>query len=190
MKHLTKADYSVSTWSGGTTTQLAIAPEGAVYADRDFLWRISSATVDLDSSEFTLLPDYDRLITPLKGEMVLTHNGGSPVSLRPLQVHAFSGADSTHSEGRCTDFNLMLRKGRCEGSMAPLTLRKGGALPVGISGDTALFYTVSGACRILCGYETTVLSEGEAFYVNKEDGALSILADADTVLMMAEIKNL
>ncbi len=35
---------------GGATTQLAIAPKGAVYADRDFLWRLSSATVELDCS--------------------------------------------------------------------------------------------------------------------------------------------
>ena len=38
-KLLTKSDYVTTRWSGGTTTQLAIAPEGAVYADRDFLWR-------------------------------------------------------------------------------------------------------------------------------------------------------
>ena len=41
--HVTPDQYIVSQWSGGTTTQVAIAPEGAVYADRDFLWRISSA---------------------------------------------------------------------------------------------------------------------------------------------------
>ena len=48
--HLTSKDYVVSNWSGGKTIQIAIAPEGAVYADRDFLWRVSSATADLDES--------------------------------------------------------------------------------------------------------------------------------------------
>ena len=48
-KLLTKEDYVTTTWSGGTTTQLAIAPEGAVYADRDFLWRLSSAGVELEA---------------------------------------------------------------------------------------------------------------------------------------------
>ena len=33
--HLTSKDYVVSNWSGGKTIQIAIAPEGAVYADRD-----------------------------------------------------------------------------------------------------------------------------------------------------------
>ena len=48
-----EADYITTRWSGGTTTQLAIAPEGAVYADRDFLWRLSSAGVDDDYSKFS-----------------------------------------------------------------------------------------------------------------------------------------
>ena len=47
-KLLTREDYATTNWSGGTTTQLSIAPEGAVYADRDFLWRRSSATVELE----------------------------------------------------------------------------------------------------------------------------------------------
>ena len=93
MKRLTADDYNVSTWSGGTTTQLAIFPPEAVYADRDFLWRVSSATVDLEESDFTALPDYDRLIATLRGEIVLTHNGGAPLTLRPYEVHAFSGGD-------------------------------------------------------------------------------------------------
>ena len=119
---LTDTSYVVSAWSGGTTTQLAIYPENAVYADRDFLWRVSSATVDLEDSDFTPLPDYDRLIATLEGEIVLTHNGGAPLRLRPLEVHAFSGADATHSVGRCRDFNLMLRRGRASGTMEPLRL--------------------------------------------------------------------
>ena len=123
MKKMTAArDYAVSAWSGGTTTQLAIFPPDAVYAHRDFLWRVSSATVDLEESDFTALPDYDRLIATLRGEIVLTHNGGAPLTLHPFEVHAFSGADATHSVGRRTDFNLMLRRGRASGTMEALHL--------------------------------------------------------------------
>ena len=120
MKHLSEDDYKVSTWSGGKTTELAIAPEGAGYGDRDFLWRLSSATVDLDESDFTELPDYDRLITPLDGVMTLTHNGGEPIELNPGDVDGFDGAWHTHSVGRCTDFNLMLRKEQCDGQITVL----------------------------------------------------------------------
>ena len=120
MKHLTEQQYQVSSWSGGKTIQIAIAPENALYADRSFLWRLSSATVDLEESDFTALPDYMRLIAPLQGKMVLTHNSGAPIELAPYAVHRFDGADATHSRGRCTDFNLMLRKGACDGRITPL----------------------------------------------------------------------
>ena len=81
--HMTPDNYIVSKWSGGTTTQVAIAPEGAVYADRDFLWRISSASVDLDESDFTALPDYHRWISTLEGRMTLSHQGGEKIVLAP-----------------------------------------------------------------------------------------------------------
>ena len=122
LQKLKKIDYTVSSWSGGTTMQIAIWPPNAFYADRDFLWRISSATVDLEESDFTPLPDYERLISTLEGEIVLTHNGGEPIKLRPFEVHAFSGADATHSRGRCRDFNLMLRRGNVTGSVEALRL--------------------------------------------------------------------
>ncbi|MCR5347340.1 MAG: HutD family protein [Fretibacterium sp.] len=121
MKFIPKDAFQVSTWSGGRTVQIAISPEGAAYADREFLWRVSSATVELDESDFTALPDYNRWILPLSGSMSLSHNGGPMVSLAPHEAHFFDGADATRCRGRCTDFNLMLRKGRCDGRIFVLT---------------------------------------------------------------------
>ena len=143
---LTDTSYAVSAWSGGTTTQLAIFPPEAKYADRDFLWRVSSATVDLEESDFTALPDYDRLIATLQGEIVLTHNGGAPLKLHPFEVHTFSGADATHSVGRCTDFNLMLRRGRATGSVEPIFLT---GTPISLpveAAETVLLYCAEGFC--------------------------------------------
>ena len=122
VRKLTKRDYITTAWSGGASTQLVIEPEGASYADRDFLWRVSSASVELEASDFTPLPDYERLISTLKGAITLTHNEGLPIALHPYEVHAFSGADMTRSLGRCTDFNLMLRRGKAVGSMELLKL--------------------------------------------------------------------
>ena len=117
IQHLTPSDYITTKWSGGLTTQLGIAPAGAVYADRDFLWRLSSATVEDVESDFTALPDYERLISTLEGTIELNHNGGEKLTLNPYEVHRFDGGDNTHSWGCCRDFNLMLRKGKCEGKM-------------------------------------------------------------------------
>ena len=175
LRKLTACDYAVSAWSGGTTTQLAIFPPEAKYADRDFLWRVSSATVELEKSDFTALPDYDRLIATLKGEITLTHNGGAPLTLQPYAVHAFSGADVTHSVGRCTDFNLMLRRGRAVGTMealrlteAPTCLNVGGSESVGDGSPVPLSHGseavgTSIACPQSSPAETVLLycAEGE-----------------------------
>lgn len=119
-KLLTKADYVTTNWSGGTTTQLAIAPEGAVYADRDFLWRLSSATVELEHSDFTPLPDYNRLLSVLEGEIQLKIGAAEPMDMTPGKVAAFDGGVPVESWGKCVDFNLMVRKGRGQGGVTAL----------------------------------------------------------------------
>ena len=163
MKKLTERDYRISNWSGGKTIQLAIAPVGAEYADRDFLWRLSSATVNLYESDFTALPDYMRLIAPISGKMRLMHNGGKPVDILPYETHRFDGADNTHSRGCCTDFNLMLRKGVCDGCINAV---KGDAAenqvlcPVpGV--ETMLIYCTEGRISVSSGDERVELNERE-----------------------------
>lgn len=126
-RHFTRAQYITTAWSGGTTTQLAIAPEGAVYADRKFLWRLSSAQVELEHSDFTPLPDYDRLISVLKGELELKIGQGERGALEACTVRGFDGGVPVESWGRCVDFNLMLRKGACQGIVQPITLPAGGS---------------------------------------------------------------
>lgn len=117
---LNPAQYATSEWSGGTTTQLAIYPETAVYANRDFLWRLSSAKVEQETSVFTSLPDYNRLLTVLQGTLDLKIEQEDRTPLPLLKVRAFSGGDRAESWGVCTDFNLMIRKGSCEGEMHAL----------------------------------------------------------------------
>ncbi len=108
--HLTQKDYKTSAWSGGTTTELFIWPQGASYAARQFQFRISSATVDLAESDFTLLPGVERYITPLSGGFTLLHPGKEPVVMGPLSApYRFSGEETTHCVGKATDFNLMLK---------------------------------------------------------------------------------
>lgn len=107
----------VSSWSGGTTTEFSIAPENGNYQSRDFLWRLSSATVELEESTFTSLPDFDRIILTLEGEMDICHDGGPWIHLEEFSPHRFDGASETRSRGQVTDFNLMLRKGACTGDL-------------------------------------------------------------------------
>lgn len=100
-------------WSGGTTTEFYIYPQDSAYARRDFQIRISSATVDDPESDFTLLPDYNRIICPLQGGFTLTfpEDNNRQVTLSPLEEAFFDGAWHTHSVGKAVDFNVMTRKG-------------------------------------------------------------------------------
>lgn len=151
---LTEKDYITKDWSGGTTTQLAIAPEGAQYADRNFLWRISSAKVALDHSDFTALPDYNRFLIVLAGNLDLKVGGEARATLPRLTVYPFDGGVHTESWGKCTDFNLMIRKGCCKGEVRPLTLGAGNTmiLPREGCGDypelTLALFCVSGTLTV------------------------------------------
>lgn len=108
--HLTEKDYKIGKWSGGTTTELFIYPQGADYAARQFAFRISSAAVDLEESDFTLLEGVVRYITPLSGGFTLTHPGQAAVQMAPMDPpYRFSGEIPTHCMGKATDFNLMLK---------------------------------------------------------------------------------
>ena len=190
LQKLTKDDYIVSSWSGGTTTQLAIFPPGARYADRNFLWRVSSATVELDESDFTPLPDYDRLISTLEGEIVLTHNGGAPIRLRPFEIHAFSGADATHSTGRCTDFNLMLRRGKAAGSMELLKLTE---TPTALSAAAHILRHDAAEQLLLCCIEGTAqinqipLAPGETLLLS---GETNLKLTGPAMLMLCRMRRL
>lgn len=111
IKKLTEKDFKTSNWSGGTTTQLFIYPENSNYRSGDFKVRISSATVEQEESNFTMLKGVERFITPLDSILKLTHDGKTFITLKPFEVYEFNGGLTTSSFGRTKDFNLMLANG-------------------------------------------------------------------------------
>jgi hypothetical protein len=122
IKLVRKEEQSAGSWAGGTTTQLAIWPPEADYKRRDFMWRISTARVDLEESSFTPLPGFHRLLMILEGTVRLVHEAEGvrrELSLNPFEQDAFEGAWSTVSRGRCVDFNLMTAPG-CGGRIEAL----------------------------------------------------------------------
>jgi environmental stress-induced protein Ves len=118
-----KEAQSTSTWSGGTTTQLAIYPESSDYKMRNFLWRLSSARVDIEESTFTSLPGIWRHIMIIEGEMKLMHEGHHSILLKPFEQDSFSGDWVTKSRGQVRDFNLMLAQG-CKGRLEAVRIDK------------------------------------------------------------------
>lgn len=186
---LTPDDYVTTQWSGGSTTQLMIAPAGAVYADRDFLWRVSSATVEAEESNFTPLPDYRRILSTVRGDISLSHDGGDAVTLHPGDIHAFDGAAVTRSVGRCTDFNLMLRKGGADGSVSALDLAPGHAVfRAEARAETVLLYCTGGTVDVSHGASRRRLRAGETLLVRDPAGEPLDLACPEAArLMVAQI---
>lgn len=185
---------TVSRWSGGTTTQLAIFPPQAVYAERDFLWRLSSAVVELPESDFTPLPDYDRILMILDGELTLSHDGGEEYTLRALEQTSFDGASHTYSRGQVTDFNLMMRKGRCTGRVGVRGPKStcGYGEVLSEEYDTHLFYCVSGKIKANIGAEMFDLSQGDALLLEGNDPVTCVWYNWDDngIGVLAEMKAL
>ncbi len=117
-----KQTFKQSNWSGGTTTELYIFPEDADYAKRNFNLRISSAKVELETSEFTHLPGVQRALMPLIGNLDVRHKGHHSVQLKPFEVDYFMGDWTTQSFGACVDFNVMT-KGDTQAALSSLIIQ-------------------------------------------------------------------
>ncbi len=116
-----RSQYNISSWSGGTTTELFIYPENSKYTERNFKWRISSATVDCVVSDFTNLPGISRELMVIEGSTTLEHENHYSVHLKPFEKDSFKGEWATKSYGRVIDFNLMTTE-RCTGDINSLVI--------------------------------------------------------------------
>lgn len=166
-------EFLTSKWSGGTTTEIAIYPKDAQYSERNFIWRLSSAKVEIEESTFTSLPGFKRIIMILDGELKLEHVGHHKCTLEPFQQDKFSGSWQTKSYGKVTDFNLMMSE-ECNGDLEPIFINQGEEIEYTIrvkdNNNTQAIYCVCGQVDINCfTNETITLYEGDAvlFTVNK-----------------------
>lgn len=108
-----KEDFITTKWAGGETTQLAIYPEDATFSDKDFLWRVSSATFTSTESQFSDFSNYQRYILPLEGKLHIAHKGLYERKLDKYEVEYFDGSWTTFSENTrdCRDYNFIVKSG-------------------------------------------------------------------------------
>ncbi|MGN9166258.1 HutD/Ves family protein [Tissierellaceae bacterium HCP3S3_D8] len=112
-KVIKKEDFTTTKWAGGETTQLAIYPEDAIFSEKDFLWRISSATFTSTESKFSDFSGYQRYILPLEGKLSVYHDGLYNRKLDRYEVEYFDGSWNTYSENTmdCRDYNFIVKNG-------------------------------------------------------------------------------
>lgn len=110
MKDLNKKRI-VSTWKGGTTEQLCIVPESASLQERNFDLRVSSATIDLERSEFSDFSGYRRYLMKLEGDITLLI-GDKKVIIKNNEAFEFMGDEKviSISEEPSRDFNVIIKK--------------------------------------------------------------------------------
>ena len=99
IQHFTPESRTTINWASGTSTEIFIYPSDGSFADRNFQFRISTATVEAEESTFTFFEGITRHLMILKGELELRHEGRYTKHLKPYDQDVFSGEWETYSKG-------------------------------------------------------------------------------------------
>ncbi len=109
MKIIRKEDRTTTKWSGGTTSELFIYPEGSSFITGDFDMRISLATVESSPTVFTKLEGVTRTLMVMEGTQLLEHENEHTADLKTFQRDTFSGDWNTKCTGTSINFNVMCK---------------------------------------------------------------------------------
>ncbi|MDX8535405.1 HutD family protein [Mesorhizobium sp. VK25A] len=158
MRILRAAGYRVMPWKngGGTTTEIAVSPDGAGLDDFD--WRVSMARVET-SGPFSSFAGIDRTLSVLEGEgIVLDVAGQPPTRLTAASVPlAFPGDVPTGAAligGPITDLNVMTRRGRMAHSVERRPLS--GEIRIAPRADTTLVLAVGAGVTLFTDDEASL----------------------------------
>ena len=160
------SERKVSLWAGGSSSQICIWPQDAQYADRNFLYRISTAMADTDEwSAYTALPGVCRHLLMLNGSAQVKHEGHYDLLMQPYEdIDVFDGGWESSAKGKVCDFNLMCRE-HCEGKMYVLSTDS--EIPVENTAHRLIFCAEG---------EADVVFHDETIHLCKEDALLLIPA--------------
>lgn len=102
-----KKDCKPSIWSGGLTYEYMIYPRTANYTDRDFVFRISSATIEEMPSKFTKFKGYYRYLVMLDNSLHVEINNEEKM-YEKYEIMEFNSDDEVTSYTKGIDFNWMV----------------------------------------------------------------------------------
>ena len=187
-KIIPKEDLTTTTWQGGTTTQLYIYPEEASYAERNFDFRISTAKVESETSQFTSLPNIHRKLMVLDGAITINHEGHYSKKLDKFAIDTFEGNWKTSAIGTCTDFNLMSTKNN-SGSIDVFQIEKDKELLISKSALSKwlVLYAYTGEANIELNQEIVKLQEGSVLVIKDLEKNISIKGITKTDLIVTTI---
>ncbi|HEY9169295.1 MAG TPA: HutD family protein [Lutibacter sp.] len=134
-------NFKTTKWAGGSTTELYIYPPESNYETGNFNFRISSATVEIEKSDFTMLPGVSRQLMVLSGSIIVSHKNHHTVKLNKNEIDSFYGSWETSAVGTCVDFNLMT-KGKTKGKISSVC----------VSADKSLNFQLDATCEFIIFY--------------------------------------
>lgn len=159
-------DFKTTKWSGGSSTELYIHPPNANYAAGNFNFRISSATVEIENSDFTILSGVSRQLMVLKGSIKLSHKNHHEIQLNKREIDCFDGNWETSAVGTCVDFNLMT-KGNTSGKISSVCVSADKSLNFQMDAtcEFIIFYLYEGNMQCYFGSEIRNLNQGELMVI-------------------------
>jgi len=169
-------------WASGTSTEIFIHPPNGSFAERNFLFRISTATVAAEESTFTFFKGITRHLMVLKGNLELIHKGRYTKQLGPYEQDVFSGEWNTFSKGKVTDFNLMLKAG-ATGSLTHHHIETGSDASFIATTDHYFLYLASGTATLSNG---NMAIGGDLLWIGR-DSELSMHAQNVCDLVVIEV---
>lgn len=189
--HSKAKERTTADWAGGTTTQLAIFPENSEFMKFNFLFRISTATVEIEESVFTFMPGVTRHLMILDGVLDINHTGRYKKHLDKFGYDVFDGEWPTKAKGRVTDFNLMTRE-KANGKLQAITLKDRGEETLEFKSKTAFsaIYLLNGALRVIIGSNSAEMNPGDFVLCDHEREAqiMHMQATASSELILVTVQ--
>ena len=182
-------DFKTTQWSGGRTTELYIHPRTANYTAGDFNFRISSARIDVEESNFTILPEVFRQLMVLSGSITVSHKDHHQVQLNKNDVALFDGSWETSSIGICVDFNLMI-KGNTKGKISSVCIlaNKNVNFKLDSNCEFIIFYAYEGKLQFHFSSEKRNLNMGELMVIqNPLNDVIKLKGSENCVMAVVHI---
>lgn len=177
---------------GGTTAEIAIAPDDADFAAGRFDWRLSLARIERDGP-FSPFPGIDRTILLVEGAGMVLHatdSGARLVLDRRFQPQDFPGEQPVECrllDGPVRDLNLMVNRACCHATWQVLMLDRGAAaLPKGTA--TLVAHALDGSMTVGNGGDTDAsLRAGDTLIAGADAAGAAVSARGTGVLFVASI---
>jgi hypothetical protein len=174
---------------GGTTTEIAVSPDGAGLDDFD--WRISMAKVET-SGPFSSFAGIDRTLSVLEGEGIVLDIAGQPPA--PLTTAsaplAFSGDVPTGAAligGPITDLNVMTRRGRMAHKVERRALS--GEIRISPRADTTLVLAVDAGFTLFTD-DASSLGPLDTLILDRDSPELRLQPKGQGLLFVIELHRL